>query len=120
MDKIRKALRDKKLVIIVGSGLSLIATHPSAPEITWTGLMKYGLDYLRQGGFIRADDTDLIYHRGVLEQSNVGIRRLLRVCYYLKVELDHYKQFPTWVTSVCGSLHNKVTHPEVFQPIREF
>ena len=120
VDKIRQALRDKKLVIIVGAGISLSATHPSPPCITWTGLIQDGLDYLEDGRFVAANDEDLNYYRGVLQRDNANIRTVLRACGYLKDELDHNKQFPTWLQSVFGSLHRAVTHPEVFEALRGF
>jgi hypothetical protein len=120
VDRIRQALHDKKLVIIVGAGISLSATHPSPPRITWTGLIRDGLDYLQDRGFVAADDLELNHYRGVLQQDNANIRTVLRACHYLKDELDHNKQFPTWLESVFGSLHRDVTHPEVFEALHGF
>ncbi len=118
--KIRQALHDKKLVIIVGAGITLNATHPSPSRITWTGLILDGLDYLKDEGFIAAEDEDLKYHRRVLQRDNIDIRNVLRVCGYLKDELDHHKQYPTWLKSVFGSLHCDVTRPEIYEALREF
>jgi hypothetical protein len=120
VDKIRQALRDKKLVIIVGAGISLSATYPSAPSITWTGLIRDGLEYLQDNGFVTADDEEINHYRGVLQRGNTNIRTVLRACRYLKDELDHNMQFATWLESVFGSLHRKVRHPEVFKALREF
>ena len=120
VERIRQALHDKKLVIIVGAGISLSATHPSPPRITWTGLIRDGLEYLEHKGFVEAEDPDLNYYRGVLERDNANIRAVLRACHYLKDELDHNKQFPTWLESVFGFLHRDVTHPEVFEALRGF
>jgi hypothetical protein len=120
VDKIRQALRDKKLVIIVGAGISLSATNPSPPRITWTGLIRDGLDYLQDEGLVAVDDEELNHYRGVLQRGNTNIRTVLRACGYLKDELDHNKQFATWLESVFGSLHLEVRHPEVFEALREF
>jgi hypothetical protein len=68
--KIRQALRDKKLVIIIGAGVSLCATRPSPPRITWTGLIQDGMDYLVDEGFIEPNNEDLNYHRGTLQRPN--------------------------------------------------
>jgi hypothetical protein len=119
MDKIRQALRDKKLVIIAGAGVSLSATHPSPPRITWTGLIRDGLDYL-QRGFVPGDDEDLNYYRRVLQRETTNIRNVLRSCHYLKDELDHNKQFSTWLESVFLYLHRDVTHPEVLEALNRF
>jgi hypothetical protein len=120
VDKIRQALRDKKLVIIAGAGISLCATHPSPPRITWTGLIRDGLDYLQEEHLVAAGDKELDLYRSVLEEGDPKLNTLLRACNYLKAELDQNKQFPTWLKSVFGSLHRDVTHPEVFEALRGF
>jgi hypothetical protein len=120
VDKIRQALRDKKLVIIAGAGISLSATNPSHPRITWTGLIRNGLDYLQEEDLVAADDEDLNHYRGVLQRGNTNIRTVLPACGYLKGELDHNRQFATWLDLVFGSLHREVRHPEVFEALREF
>jgi hypothetical protein len=120
VDKIRQALRDKKLVIIVGAGISLSAIHPSPPRITWTGLIRDGLDYLQDEDLVAANDRDLNYNRGVLQRDDADMRALLRVCGYLKDELDREKRFPTWLTSVFDSLHLDVNRPEIFETLRAF
>jgi hypothetical protein len=120
MERIRQALRNKKLVIIVGAGISLNAIHPSPSRITWTGLIRDGLDYLQEEGFVPKDDEDLNYYRKVLERRDTRIHTILFACGYLKAELDRYKQFPTWWESVFGTLHSDVTHPEVLEARRGF
>ena len=118
--KIRQALDDKKLVIIVGAGVSLGAIQPPPPRITWIGLIQDGLDYLEEKRIVAGDDVDLIHYRNVLTRDNLEIRTILRTCAYLKDELDYKKQFPTWLDSVFSSLHHEVNHPEVFETLREF
>jgi hypothetical protein len=54
--KTRQALRDKKLVIIFGAGVSLSVTHPASWRVTWTRLICDGLDYLKEEMFLLADD----------------------------------------------------------------
>lgn len=118
LEKLRQALHNKDLVLIAGAGVSQSAI-PSLPILSWTGLLEDGLDYLQDEGLIGAADKDLAHYREVLKQSNLEARQLLRVCQYLKDELDHHKNFPTWLSSVFSSLHEKVTNPEVFKPILE-
>jgi hypothetical protein len=55
-----------------------------------------------------------------LQQDNASNRAVLLTCSYLKGELDHHKEFPTWLESVFGSLHCEVTYPEVLEALREF
>jgi hypothetical protein len=116
-DKIQQALRDKKLVIIVGAGISLSAIQPSPSRITWTGLIRDGLNYLQAEGLIRKDDEDLNYYRRVLERCDAELYTVLLACGYLKAVLHRNDLFPTWLESVFGSLHREVTHPEVFEAL---
>jgi hypothetical protein len=95
VEKIRQALRDKKLVIIVKADISLNAIHPSPQRITWTGLIRNELDYLQKEGFVTTIDKELNHYRGILQRSNTNLRTVLRACNYLKDELDHNKQFST-------------------------
>jgi hypothetical protein len=47
--RLKKALKDKRLVIIVGAGVTLSATANISgplPRITWTGLIRNGLGVL--------------------------------------------------------------------------
>jgi len=117
-EKIQQALRDKKLVIVVGAGVTLSATDPSPSRLTWTGLIRDGLDYLLRERFVPEDDDELILYRGKLQQGDANTRSLLRACAYLKGELDHNGQFATWLESVFRALHRDVTHPEVFEPFK--
>jgi hypothetical protein len=115
MSRIRQALLDKKLVIIAGAGVTLSAIQPPPPRITWTGLIRNGLDYLEEEGFVAADNDELKVARAGPEQHPAEMRRMLRAYHYLKDELEHHKQYPTWLGTVFGSLHESVSHPEILQ-----
>jgi len=118
--KIRQALNDKKLVIIIGAGVSLGAIQPPPARITWIGLIQDGLNYLEQEGGVAGDDEELTHYRKVLTGDDLCDRTVLRTCGYLKDELDFRKLFPTWLDSVFGSLHHEVNHTGVFEALREF
>jgi hypothetical protein len=118
--KIRQALNDKKLVIIIGAGVSLDAIQPPPPRITWIGLIQDGLNYLEEERLVAGDDEELTHYRKVLTRDNLSVRTVLRACGYLKDELDCHKRFPTWLDSVFGSLHHEVNRPGVFKALRDF
>src|SRR5256714_529 len=55
--RLKSALKDKRLVIIVGAGVTLSATANVSgplPRITWSGLIRNGLDYLVSEGYVDA------------------------------------------------------------------
>jgi SIR2-like domain len=116
---IQKALRQEKLVIIAGAGVTLNATN-SPSNITWKGLILDGLDYLENENFLKPDDDDLDYFRRVLRKPDMNPNNFLRACSFLKEELDKHIKFPTWLNSVFGSLHEKVTDPDVYEVLYEF
>lgn len=115
--KIQRALQDKKLVVIVGAGVSLSATYPSPARITWAGLVRNGLEYLEEEQFIRSDDKDLNFFRSSLQQDSLNVRQVLRACNYLKEELDQHNQFATWLDAVFGTLHEDVTQPQLLHTL---
>jgi len=100
--------------------VTLGAIQPPPPRITWIGLIRDGLDYLETERPVAGDDQELIHYRTVLSGNNPNLRTVLRVCGYLKGELDYNRQFPTWLRSVFGSLYEKVNHSEVLQALRRF
>jgi len=105
--KIRQALNDKKLVIIVGAGVSLNSISPPPSRITWIGLIQNGLNYLEEEKFPGTNAKDLKYHQKVLTRDNPNLRTVLLTCLYLKGELEHNKQFPTWLDSVLSTFIKK-------------
>ena len=118
--KIRQALKDKKLVIIIGAGVSLHAIQPPPPQITWNGLIQDGLNYLEEERLVAGDDEELIHYRTVLTRDKLRVQTVLRASSYLKDELDNHKRFPTWLDSVFGSLHHEVNRPWVFKVLCDF
>jgi hypothetical protein len=56
--RLKNASKDKRLVIIVGAGVTLSATADASgrplSRITWTGLIRNGLDYLVNDGYVDA------------------------------------------------------------------
>jgi hypothetical protein len=118
--KIRQALNNKKLIIIIGAGVSLNAIQPPPPRITWIGLIQDGLNYLEAERLVAGGDEDLTHYRKLLTRDNLGDRTVLRACGYLKDELDVHKRFPSWLDSVFGSLHHEVNHTGVYKALRDF
>lgn len=87
--------------------------HPSPSRITWTGLIRNGLDYLEDEQFVHSDDEELKFYRSQLQQQSPNLRQVLRACTYLKNELDHHKQYATWLETVFKSLHEDVKNPDI-------
>jgi hypothetical protein len=120
VEDIRRALREKKLVIIIGAGVTLGATYPPPSRVTWKGLIQHGLDYLQNENFVETDDEDLRYYQRVLQRTDPKIDAVLRACDFLRKELDRHSKFPTWLKLVFGSLHEEVKHPEILEALHQF
>lgn len=117
-EKIQQALRDKRLVIVVGTGVTLSATHPSPSRVTWKGLVLNGLEYLEDECLVQSDSEEFKFYRACLQKTSADQSQLLRACNYLKEELDRHKHYATWLESVFGTLHKHVTNPEIFQTLQ--
>lgn len=105
------------MVIIVGAGVSLSATFPSPPRITWTGLISNGLEYLEDEAGIPSDDRELDFYRSSLQQESPKLRQILRACNYLREELVQHNKFATWLRDVFEKLHEDVKQPQILRTI---
>src|SRR6266536_5823714 len=71
--RFKNALKDKRLVIIVGAGVVFnIITNISGSlqRITWTGLIRNGLDYLVNEDYVDAASRRIRQAKSALEDTN--------------------------------------------------
>jgi hypothetical protein len=88
LDRLKQALKDKRLVIIVGAGVTLSVTSDISrqplPCLIWTDLVRNGLDYLvnegmwmpligRQGAYESLGDDD---PDSLLDAANVMVGQM--------------------------------------------
>jgi hypothetical protein len=119
--RLRKDLRNKRLAIIVGAGVTLSATADSSGKplsrITWTGLIQNGLDFLVGEGYV-----DRLNHgtKPAYEAlQNPDINGMLDAANILSSQLRQHGQFPTWLQSVFGSLDQDVRHPAILEALKK-
>jgi hypothetical protein len=145
--RLQKDLRNKRLAIIVGAGVTLSATADASGKplsrIIWTGLIQNGLDFLVSNGYVdrlnrrikRAyealEDPDI---DGWLEDPGIDgslddpdidgslddpdIDGSLDAANILSSQLREHGQFPTWLQSVFGSLYQDVRHPAILEVLK--
>src|SRR3989440_8419920 len=111
--RLKNALKDKRL------GLTLSATANISgplPRITWTGLIRNGLDYLVNEGYVDAGNrrTRLAYK--ALEDPDTD--SLLDAANILSSQLKQNGQFPTWLESVFDNLYQEVRHPAILDTLK--
>jgi SIR2-like domain len=113
-------LKDKHLVIIVGAGVTLSATADTSgrplSRLTWTGLIRNGLDYLVTDGYVEASDHEIEQAYAALKYTDPN--SLLRAAEILKDQLNQQRQFPTWLKAVFGSLYQEIRHPAVLKVLK--
>jgi hypothetical protein len=119
--RLRKDLRNKRLAIIVGAGVTLSATADSSGKplsrVTWTGLIQNGLDFLVGEGYV-----DRLNHgtKPAYEAlQNPDINGMLDAANILSSQLRQHGQFPTWLQSVFGSLDQDVRHPAILEALKK-
>jgi len=120
LDRLKKDLKDKRLVIIVGVGVTLNATTDASgktlPRLTWTGLIRNGLDYLVSAGYAQASNRRIRYAYEALDDSDPAI--LLDAAGIMADQMRKNGQFPTWLESVFGSLHEEVRNRSLLEVLR--
>jgi hypothetical protein len=118
--RLKKALMDKRLVIIVGVGVTLSSTADICGRplrrIAWTGLIQNGLDYLVTEDLVVASDPRIRRAYAALEETST--KSLLDAANIMRSELNHADQFPTWLDTIFGSLHQEVRHDAILKALK--
>jgi NAD-dependent SIR2 family protein deacetylase len=118
--RLQKTLKDKRLVIIVGAGVTLSATADISGKprqrTTWTGLIRNGLDYMVNGDYRSASNKRIRRAYDMLEDDNPV--SLLDAANIMKDELAQLGQYPTWLEMVFGDLYQHVRHPAIFEALK--
>jgi NAD-dependent SIR2 family protein deacetylase len=117
--RLKNALKDKRLVVIVGAGVTLSATADKSgplPRITWAGLIRNGLDYLVTERYVDSLNSRIKHAYAALEGTDAD--SLLNAASIMRYQLDQHGQFPTWLESVFGSLYQEVRHPAILSALK--
>jgi hypothetical protein len=95
--RLKNALEDKRLVIIVGAEVTLGATADISgrplPRLTWTGLIRNGLNYLVDGGYVDASNHQIKRAYEALEDTDID--SLMDAATIITDQLTRNSQFPT-------------------------
>jgi NAD-dependent SIR2 family protein deacetylase len=121
IDRLRNDLKNKRLVLITGAGVTLSATADSSRQvlsrITWTGLIRNGLDYLMREGYVDQSNRRIRRAYDALHEQDMD--DLLDAASILRSQLGHNDLFPTWLESVFGSLYSLVRNTALLDAIKE-
>ncbi|KAH7319501.1 hypothetical protein BKA65DRAFT_599550 [Rhexocercosporidium sp. MPI-PUGE-AT-0058] len=119
--RLRNDLKNNRLAIIYGAGVTLNVTVDTSGKplsrITWTGLMRNGLDYLVNEGYV--DRSNRRTNRAYEALEDPEIDGLLDAANILSSQMEQQGQFPTWLESVFGSLSQEIRHPDLLDVLKE-
>jgi hypothetical protein len=130
LDDLQNALKEKTLVIIVGAGVSLSATmkvslsatgkviREPLRRITWSGLIRNGLDYLvvdRKD--VDASHPEIVEANAALENGDT--KSVLSAAKIMRSQLECHGQYPTWLHTVFANLQREVRHPEILNVLKD-
>jgi tetratricopeptide (TPR) repeat protein len=85
-------------------------------RITWTGLIRNGLDYLVSEGYVDTSNRRTKRAYEALEDPEVD--GVLDAANIISSQMKQYGQFPTWLDSVFGSLSQETRHPDLLDMLK--
>jgi hypothetical protein len=113
-------LKDKRLVIIVGAGVTLSATADLSGmplrRLTWTGLIQNGLEYLVAERYVDASNPEIKQAHEALKNTDTD--SLLDAANILRSQLTQQGQFPTWLETIFGNLNQEIRHPALLKVLK--
>lgn len=116
--RLRNDLTNKRLVIVVGAGVTLNATADTSgnplSRITWTGLIRNGLDYLIEEGHV--DKSNRRIRRAYEALQGPDTDGTLDAADILGRQLAQHGLFPTWLETVFGNL--EIRHPALLEVLK--
>jgi SIR2-like domain len=119
-ERLRYALEEKRLVVVVGAGVTLHATSDTSgtplPRLTWTGLIRNGLDYLVYEGLVEASSRRTQRAYDLLEDNTP--ESFLDAASFMAGQLRQNGKFPTWLDSIFGNLDREIRHPAILEALR--
>jgi NAD-dependent SIR2 family protein deacetylase len=118
--RLKRALKDKRLVIIVGAGVTLSATADLSGmplrRLTWTGLIQNGLEYLVAERYVDASNPEIKLAHEALKNTDTD--SLLDAANILRSQLTQQGQFPTWLETIFGNLDQEIRHPALLKVLK--
>jgi len=118
--RLRNDLKTHRLAIITGAGVTLNVTADTSGKplsrITWTGLIRHGLDYLVSEGYV--DKSNRRTRRAYEALEDPEVDGLLDAANIVSSQMKQNGQLPTWLESVFGSLSQEIRHPDLLDMLK--
>lgn len=120
MVQLRNDLNNNRLAIITGAGVTLNVTADASgmplSRITWTGLIRNGLDYLVHEGYV--DTLNRRIKRAYEALKDPEVNGLLDAANIVSSQMKQHGQFATWLDSVFRSLGQEIRHPALLDVLK--
>ncbi|CZR68638.1 uncharacterized protein PAC_18537 [Phialocephala subalpina] len=120
LTRLRNDLKNNRLAIITGAGVTLNVTADASGKplsrITWTGLIRNGLDYLVSEGYV--DTSNRRTKRAYESLEDPEVDGLLDAANIVSSQMKQHGQFPTWLESVFRSLSQETRHPDLLNMLK--
>jgi hypothetical protein len=85
-------------------------------RVTWTGLIRNGLDYLVHEGYV--DTSNRRTRRAYEALKDPEVDGLLDAANIVSSQMKQHGQFPTWLESVFGTLSQEIRHPALLDVLK--
>ncbi|KFY28470.1 hypothetical protein V491_00446 [Pseudogymnoascus sp. VKM F-3775] len=120
LSRLRNDLKNNRLAIITGAGVTLHATADISGKphsrIEWTDLMRNGLDHLVSEGYV--DTSNRRTKRAYDALGDPEVDGLLDAANIVASQMKQHGQFRTWLESVFGSLSQEINHPALIDVLK--
>jgi hypothetical protein len=116
---IKKDLKYKRLVIIIGAGIIFSATTNISgplPRITWTGLIRNDLNYLITERYVDASNRRTKQAYDAFKTTNVA--NLLNAANIIRGQLNLHNLFFIWLETVFKDFYKEVRHSNIFEILK--
>ena len=118
--RLRNDLKNNRLAVITGAGVTLNVTADETGEplsrITWIGLIRNGLAYLVSEGYVDTSSRRTKRAYEALEDPEVD--GILDAANIVSSQMKQHGQFPTWLESVFGSLSQEIRYPALLDVLK--
>jgi hypothetical protein len=121
-EKLNAALKQYRLVIVIGAGITMGATSDDQwnnplPRTTWKGLIMNGLDYLVQEKYLKESDIWIKTAREMLQRGD--LQSVLLAATITKTQLSDRGKYAIWLQTVFQDLHSvvSVSHRAIYKTL---
>jgi len=120
LSRLQNDLKERRLAIMIGAGVTLNVTadkdRKPLSRITWTGLIKNGLDFLVHEGYV--DESNRRTRRAYEALEDPEVDGILDAANILSSQMKQEGQFASWLEFVFGRLSQEIRYPALLDALK--